>query len=114
MLNKEKYAKEIMDIACAGHNIALNNRTKELCSCGSITCSHCEFNRGIPACSKACETWCNSKYIPSGVRLYIDIEYNRDKINMTAIEHALIDAGYKVINSDFEAISKAEMEKLVE
>lgn len=114
MLNKEKYASEIMDIACSGYSIALNCNTRELCSCSVTSCSDCEFSRYEDTCVDACTTWCNSKYIPEGTRLHIDIEYNSTKIDMSEIEHLLISAGYKVIHSDFENIPKPEMEKLIE
>lgn len=113
MLNREKYSKEILDIACTGSSIALNRYTKELCSCNLIPCSDCGFSGGDSCCG-ACETWCDSKYIPEGTRLHIDIEYNSTKIDMSEIEHLLISAGYKVIHSDFEDIPKSEMKKLIE
>lgn len=114
MLNREKYSKEILDIACSGHSIALDSDTNEVCSCNCISCSDCEFSGYADSCCDACEIWCNSKYIPEGTRLHIDIEYNSDKINMSEIEELLIDAGYKVIHSDFENIPKPEMKKLME
>lgn len=114
MLNREKYSKEILDIACAGSSIALNSKTKELCSCSSISCVDCEFSGFEDSCLDACETWCNLTYIPAGTRLHIDIEYDSDKIDMTEIEELLIGAGYKVLHSDFEDISKSEMIKLIE
>ena len=114
MLNREKYASEIVDIACSGYSIALDSDTKELCSCNLISCSDCEFSGYGDSCGDACEIWCNSEYIPEGTRLHIDIEYNSNKIDMREIEELLINAGYKVIHSDFEDISKSEMKKLIE
>lgn len=114
MLNKEKYASEIMDIACAGNSIALNSKTKELCPCSSTPCLDCAFSSDADNCMTACETWCNSKYIPSGVRVSFAIEYEFGKIDMTELEHLLIAAGYKVMQSDFEAIPHSEMKKLIE
>lgn len=113
MLNKEKYAKEIMDIACTGHNIAINSRTKKLCSCGSIMCSNCERNRDGATCSKAFETWCNSKYIPSGVRLHIDIEYDANNSDMSEIKELFTEAGYNLLGFDFEKLSESETAELL-
>lgn len=43
MLNKEKYAKEILDIVCSGNDLGKQNG--HLCPCANIKCSDCEFNK---------------------------------------------------------------------
>ena len=41
MLNKEKYAKEILDIVCSGDSLGKQNG--HLCPCTNIKCSDCDF-----------------------------------------------------------------------
>lgn len=70
MLNKEKYAKEIVEIATKGHNLAINNRTKTLCYCSDLDCEDCYFSKyNYPhlhnaenICEKNIEHWANSEY----------------------------------------------------
>ena len=61
MLNKEKYAKEILDIACNGDSVGMRNGI--LCSCDTINnCKHCDFyNEGI-LCEEVIKEWANSEY----------------------------------------------------
>ena len=60
MLNKEKYAKEILDIVCSGHNIGKQNG--HLCSCENVKCSDCEFNKYNTYCNEEFAKWANSEY----------------------------------------------------
>lgn len=60
MLNKEKYAKEILDIVCSGEEIAKQNG--HLRPCEDIDCSNCEFNIEPYGCSKQFAEWANSEY----------------------------------------------------
>ena len=60
MLNREKYAKEILDIACKGHSIAMVNGKLRHCS-GSL-CDKCDFNSNIN-CRKNVNEWANSEYV---------------------------------------------------
>lgn len=85
MLNREKYASEIVDIACSGYSIALDSDTKELCSCNLISCSDCEFSGYGDSCGDACEIWCNSEYkepevnwkaVPIDTPIYIKLAGN--------------------------------------
>ena len=59
MLNKEKYAKEILDIACAGYSIAKQNG--HLQPCRYATCSKCDFNTAL-GCPEEMRKWANSEY----------------------------------------------------
>ena len=59
MLNKEKYAKEILDIACAGHGIAKQNGHLQPCRC--TVCSKCDFNTDS-GCPEEMRKWANSEY----------------------------------------------------
>ena len=59
MLNKEKYAKEILDISCAGYSIAKHNG--HLQPCRYTTCSKCDFNTTL-GCPEEMRKWANSEY----------------------------------------------------
>jgi hypothetical protein len=60
MLNKEKYAKEILDIVCkAGHSPAVvNNKPVE---CNNTECKDCNFYV-YGSCSEKFIEWANSEY----------------------------------------------------
>ena len=60
MLNKEKYAKEILDMICSGHSIGKQNG--HLCSCANVKCHDCEFNEYNTSCSEEFAKWANSEY----------------------------------------------------
>ena len=61
MLNKEKYAKEILDIVCSGDDIG--KRNGHLCPCANIHCSNCEFNKcDTSICNEEFTKWANSEY----------------------------------------------------
>lgn len=66
MKNKEKYAKEIIEIACKYG--AVNERTGELKGCSEIICEHCLFRkRGISRCKEKMKEWLESEYIEKPV-----------------------------------------------
>lgn len=61
MTNREKYAKEILDIACGGTPIAVKNGV--LCACdGTIRCDECDLHDDYN-CGANTIKWCNSEYI---------------------------------------------------
>ena len=41
MLNREKYAKEILDIACSGDKLAMRKADKRLTGCNKLECNGC-------------------------------------------------------------------------
>ena len=59
MLNKEKYAKEILDIVCSGDGLGKQNG--HLCPCTNIKCSDCDFNTTL-CCPEEIQKWANSEY----------------------------------------------------
>lgn len=62
MLNREKYAKEIIEIACNGGNIAVVNGKLE--NCRKTQCNECDFNGGtIRDCDIKTRKWTNSEYV---------------------------------------------------
>lgn len=44
MKNKERYSKNIVELACDGNGIAVDKRTGKVDSCLCIPCSDCLFN----------------------------------------------------------------------
>ena len=63
MLNREKYAKEILDIACNGDKIAVRNG--KITSCDDLLCKDCDF--GYSDCNGKTLKWANSEYVESPV-----------------------------------------------
>lgn len=61
MKNKEKFAKEIVEIACSGSKLALYNG--EIRVCKSLMCSECEFYNGGVPCDSKCKAWAESEYV---------------------------------------------------
>lgn len=60
MLNKEKYAKEILDIVCeTGSNPAVADNVPF--KCDDIDCRRCNFFRSS-SCSSSFVEWANSEY----------------------------------------------------
>lgn len=60
MLNREKYAKEILEIICSGESVGKQN--SHLCPCANIKCSDCEFHKYNTHCNKEFAEWANSEY----------------------------------------------------
>ena len=93
MKNKEKYAKEIIDITCEGKIIAVTKDNKVVC-CGDIDCEQCLFDIG-ESCHDI-EQWAESEYVEkptltANEKLFLDLikeEYTyiaRDEDGLLAI-----------------------------
>ena len=65
MKNKEKFAKEIVEIACDGDDIAIDKRTGKVSSCTHVPCSNCLFCKN--GCAKGRRKWAESEYIEKPV-----------------------------------------------
>ena len=64
MTNKEKYAKEILDIACTGDHVAMRKSDNVIVGCGKLGCLDCAFNtHGKGYCNDEIEKWANSEYV---------------------------------------------------
>ena len=63
MTNKEKYGKEILDIACTGDRVAMRNSDNVIVSCKKLGCLDCAFNTHGRGCYYAIEKWANSEYV---------------------------------------------------
>lgn len=62
MKNKEKYAKEIVEIACDGKSVVVDKRTGKVDSCDCIICGNCLFD-GKHGCNERRREWAESDYI---------------------------------------------------
>ena len=64
MKNREKFEKEIMDIACSGHSIAFDTESNKLTNCRDINCTRCAFSTlsSMGGCRDKIKAWCESEY----------------------------------------------------
>lgn len=65
MKNREKFAKEILDIACKGGTIAVTKDNKVV-NCDNSTCEQCLFNIDNDECycdNNDIERWAESEYV---------------------------------------------------
>lgn len=62
MKNREKYAEELLNVACASEKIAIDKRTMQITSCAWFECVHCLLNEGDDCGAKLAE-WAESEYI---------------------------------------------------
>lgn len=65
MKNKEKYAKEIVELACNGRNVAVCKSTGKPIDCVDIVCSKCSF--AVGSCTESRKEWAESEYIEKSV-----------------------------------------------
>lgn len=63
MTNKEKYGKEILDIACAGDHVAMRKSDNVIVGCSQLGCLDCAFNTLGKVCDYAIKKWANSEYV---------------------------------------------------
>lgn len=63
MTNREKFAEQILDIACGGSKIAVNKATLELTPCYKLACKNCLFSFSNVDCRGARKKWANSEYV---------------------------------------------------
>ena len=68
MKNKEKYIKEIVELACDGNRIAVVRQTGELRSCYETPCRECLFHSSnTEQCKEKARKWAESEYISKPV-----------------------------------------------
>ena len=65
MKNKERYAKEIFEIACSGNSIAVTKEGGSIASCCDTFCVECLFCGGN--CKEKVRKWAESEYIEKPV-----------------------------------------------
>ena len=63
MTNKEKYGKEILDIACTGDHVAMRKSDNVIVGCRKLECLDCAFNTHAKFCNDEIEKWANSEYV---------------------------------------------------
>ena len=63
MTNKEKYGKEILDIACTGDHVAMRKSDNVIVGCIKFECLDCAFNTHGEGCNDAIKKWANSEYV---------------------------------------------------
>lgn len=66
MKNKEKFAKEIVEIACKGHDFGVDKNTNEVVDCRGTPCPTCLFLK-MDNCYTARRQWAESEYIEKPV-----------------------------------------------
>lgn len=66
MKNKEKFAKEIIEIACSGGKLAMSKDDKCLTQCSLIRCHNCCFG-DAGKCGEVTQQWAESEYIEKSV-----------------------------------------------
>lgn len=68
MKNKEKYSKEIVELACDGNRIAVDRQTGESRSCYETPCIECLFHSSdTERCRERIRKWAESEYIEKPV-----------------------------------------------
>lgn len=67
MTNREKFAEQILDIACNGDSIAVNKVTLEPIRCRGTACKECLLNFNIESCRDGRKKWANSEYVEPSV-----------------------------------------------
>lgn len=65
MKNKERYAKEIIEIACSGDAIAVTKEGERVVRCSGTACSECLFARCN--CKNEMKEWAEQEYIEKPV-----------------------------------------------
>lgn len=64
MTNKEKYGKEILDIACTGDHVAMRKPDNVIVGCRKLGCLDCAFKTNEKGdCNDMIEKWANSEYV---------------------------------------------------
>lgn len=64
MTNREKFAEQILDIACGGNRLAASKATLEPTACRNLACGDCLFNtHGSYYCGDKADKWANSEYV---------------------------------------------------
>lgn len=63
MTNREKYAEELLDLACIREDIAFDKRTMKVIGCNSLDCDDCLFGVIGKSCSEELAEWAKSEYV---------------------------------------------------
>lgn len=61
MKNREKYAEELLNVACAGKRVAIDKQTMQIRGCEGLSCGNCLFSCGD--CDTKLAEWAESEYV---------------------------------------------------
>ena len=61
MKNREKYAEELLNVACAGKRAAIDKQTMQIRGCEGLSCGTCLFSCGD--CDTKLAEWAESEYV---------------------------------------------------
>lgn len=82
MTNREKYANDILDIACSGGNIALVKG--KIVDCNDVdNCRDCAFwstKNGVKKCNESLKMWANKEYTEPKIQPAIEKLHVDDKV----------------------------------
>ena len=62
MKNKEKYAEQIVDIACKGESFGVEKSTGLPMCCSDLICAECLLD-GVSSCRGGLKEWAESEYV---------------------------------------------------
>lgn len=92
MTNREKFAEQILDIACSGSKIAVNKATLEPIACYELECKDCLFNtHSYVYCGDKTKKWAmkNDKHNNSSIHCPHSIRHNRsDRGSVCVVRHS--------------------------
>lgn len=67
MTNREKYAEQILDVACSGSSVGIDKRDMTPTGCRNLNCSYCYFydfkTKSYETCSDMRKEWWNEEYV---------------------------------------------------
>lgn len=67
MTNREKFAEQILNIACSGDAIAVDKVTLEPIACRGTACEECLLNFNSEFCRHGRKRWADSEYVEPSV-----------------------------------------------
>lgn len=68
MTNREKFAEQILDVACSGSKLAVDKAALEPMACDELECEDCLFNVSDgTSCADQRIKWANSEYAEPSV-----------------------------------------------
>lgn len=113
MKNKEKYAREIIEVACSGYCFGMDKSTNKILPCICITCRDCVFGCNVD-CRGTKRKWAESEYIEKPVirkkevdipsMVWYDKTIETSKQNSKGEQNMSENKGNKLVVDDIEVI----------
>lgn len=98
MKNKEKYANEIIAIACNDRRFAVDKNTNEVLACGYTDCNDCAFVTTGNCCSlQKRNEWAESEY-----KEPITAKRLREEFNQMCLNTGCGDCKYRATNCNHD------------